>query len=78
MRKKNDYWMLKIGRRQNPKFVKSKLDWIINERIKIGKNKPADIPKDLNYSRILLAAMRDDQTVNKLINADFIREDKNE
>jgi hypothetical protein len=77
MKKNNEWWMLKIGRKQNPKFVKSRMDYIIEQRIKMGKNKPSDLTnKILNYPRIILAAMRDDQTVRRLINADFVDDRK--
>ena len=57
-----------------PKFIKAKMDQIIEQRINNGKNKTSDIPRNLNYPRILLAAMRDDVTVKRLIDADFIKE----
>lgn len=75
MKKKDNYWMLKIGQKYNPKFIKSKFDYIIEQRIKNGKNKMSDLRNHiLTYPRVLLAVMRHDKLVNDLINADFIDE----
>lgn len=65
-RKKNDTWMFKA-----PSLLKKKFDYIMTERIRRGKSKI----KDLNYKRIGLAIARYDDMIEKLIDADFVKDD---
>ena len=56
------YWMFKA-----PKELKERLNKVIVERVKIGKDRT---PR--NYKRIGLAISRSDKILNELINSEFM------
>jgi len=69
IKKSDNYWMVKVGSKYNPQFIKDRINFIQTERIKNNKDKKMQPP-----ARIFLAAMRDDVTVKRLAEADFIDE----
>ena len=60
------FWLVKA-----PPLLKIKLDWVGQERVKIGKDK-----KTRSYIRLLLGIARHDKMLHDLANADFIDDKK--